>query len=118
MDTSSDLYQIIAKVNAQRQHSEIWNQEWLQRYSTSHFYAFSRGKFLVALTNGSNDQNVEVTYHPFDEGETVCNIFYPTSDCQTVSGGVSVSLSGGESKIYVPQSMLASGVFSTEEILQ
>jgi len=38
----------------------------------------------------------------------VCNIFWPTTDCQTVSGGVNVYLLGGESKIYVPQGMLAS----------
>jgi len=48
-----------------------------------------------------------VTYHPFTEGDTVCNIFYPTTDCQTVSGGVDVYLEDGESKIYVPQSKLA-----------
>jgi alpha-amylase len=51
-----------------------------------------------------------VTYHPFAEGETVCNIFFPTTDCQTVSGGVNVYLSGGESKIYVPQSMIANEI--------
>jgi hypothetical protein len=49
-----------------------------------------------------------VTYHPFSEGEEVCNIFYPTTDCQTVSGGVDVYLGNGESKIYVPKADLAS----------
>lgn len=49
-----------------------------------------------------------MTYHPFSEGEVVCNIFYPTSDCQTVKGGVDVYLNQGESKIYVPKSKLAS----------
>jgi hypothetical protein len=49
-----------------------------------------------------------VTYHPFTEGEVVCNIFYPTTDCQTVKGGVNVYLSNGESKIYVPKGDLAS----------
>jgi alpha-amylase len=57
MNTQSDLYQIIAKVNAQRKHSQIWDQEWVQRYSSSNFYAFSRGKFLVALTNSNNTQH-------------------------------------------------------------
>jgi len=62
-----------------------------------------------------------VTYHPFSEGEEVCNIFYPTSDCQTVSGGVDIYLGNGESKIYVPKSELAShaSLSSTaEEYLQ
>jgi len=121
MNTQSDLYQIISKVNAQRKHSQIWNQEWVQRYSNSNFHAFSRGKFLVALTNSNNSQHFKVTYHPFSEGEEVCNIFYPTSDCQTVSGGVDIYLGNGESKIYVPKSELAShtSLSSTaEEYLQ
>jgi len=81
MNTSSDFYQIIAKVNAQRKKSAIWNQAWVERYAAANFYSYSRGKFLVALTNSSNTQNYKVTYHPFSEGETVCNIFYPTTDC-------------------------------------
>lgn len=63
---------------------------------------------MVALANTNNSQSYKVTYHPFAEGETVCNIFYPTTDCQAVSGGVQVNLSNGESKIYVPKGMLAS----------
>ena len=51
-----------------------------------------------------------MTYHPFTEGETVCNIFNPTTDCQVVSGGVNVTLANGESKIYVPQSMIANEI--------
>jgi alpha-amylase len=108
MNTGSDFYQIIAKVNAQRKKSAIWNEAWVERYAAANFYAFSRGKFMVALANTNNSQNYKVTYHPFAEGETVCNIFFPTTDCQTVSGGVQVYLSNGESKIYVPKGMLAS----------
>ena len=102
MDTSSDLYQIIAKVNAQRKASEIWNESYVERYVDDSFFAYSRGEFLVALTNNGGTQERKVTYHPFNEGDTVCNIFYPTTDCQTVSGGVDVYLANGESKIYVP----------------
>ena len=107
MDTSCDFYQLISKVNAQRKASQIWNSEQVERYVDDNFFSYSRGKFLVALTNSGTQQR-QVTYHPFDEGETVCNIFYPTTDCQQVSGGVNVYLSNGESKIYVPQADLAS----------
>ena len=107
MNTSSDLYQMIAKIHAQRKASEIWNQEFVERYVEDNFYAFSRGEFLVALTNQGNDKEIKVTYTPFQDGETVCNIFYPTSDCQTVQGGVDVYLAGGEAKIYVPKDKLA-----------
>ena len=42
----------------------------------------------------------------------MCNIFYPTTDCQQVSGGVNVYLLNGESKIYVPQSALSAEVLA------
>ena len=113
MNTDSDFYQLIAKVNAQRKASEIWNEGYVERYVDDSFFAFSRGEFLVALTNNGSTQERQVTYHPFQDGVVVCNIFYPTTDCQTVSGGVDVYLLNGESKIYVPQSKLASELFST-----
>ena len=69
---------------------------------------------MVALTNSGSTQQRKVTYHPFTEGETVCNIFYPTTDCQQVSGGVDVYLLNGESKIYVPQGDLAEAVLDLE----
>lgn len=61
----------------------------------------------MALTNRTDqDKTIKVDYHPFNEGEIVCNIFAPSSDCQQVSGGVNVYLSKGEQKIYVPQDQL------------
>jgi len=113
MNTNSDLYKIIAKVNAQRKKSQIWNQQWVERYAAQNFYAFSRGEFLVCLTNSNNTQNYKVTYHPFSQGETVCNIFN-SSDCQKVSGGVQVQLNNGESKIYVPQGKMANEIDAIE----
>ena len=95
---------MIAKIHAQRKASEIWNYDQVQRYVDESFYSFSRGEFLVALTNSGSTQERKVTYHPFSEGESVCNIFWPTTDCQQVDGGVDVYLLNGESKIYVPQS--------------
>merc|ERR1719330_2163453 len=68
-------------------------------------------------TSTGNTQERKVTYHPFSEGETVCNIFYPTTDCQVVSGGVDVYLLNGESKIYVPKSSLAEHVLATDPVV-
>ena len=44
-------------------------------------YYFSRGEFLVAVTNSNNVVQVTVPNTPFADGTTVCNIFYPTTDC-------------------------------------
>ena len=55
-NTDSSLYKMIATVHAQRKASQIWNHEQVERYVDDNFYAFSRGEFLVALTNGNNSQ--------------------------------------------------------------
>lgn len=115
MNESSDFYQIISKVNAQRKASEVWNFEQVERYADDSFFSFSRGEFLVALTNSGSTQQRQVTYTPFSEGEMVCNIFFPTTDCQQVSNGVNIYLDNGESKIYVPQSKLAAEVLNQPE---
>jgi alpha-amylase len=67
------------------------------------------------LTNGGSTQQRQVTNSPFSNGTVVCNIFYPTTDCQTVNNGVNVYLLNGESKIYVPKSNLALGLQTEEE---
>jgi len=82
MGQTTDLYTKIAQVNAARKKAAIWDQEMKECYMADDFYSFSRGKFLVALTNKDSDRQQKVTSHPFDEGETVCNIFNPSDDCQ------------------------------------
>jgi len=72
---------MVAKINSARKASQIWDQQHIQRYSDDTFYAFSRGEFLVAVTNSHDSQERQVTYQPFADGTTVCNIFYPTTDC-------------------------------------
>jgi len=47
------MYQLIHKVNAQRKKSSVWNYSYVERYVDDTFFAFSRGEFLVALTNNS-----------------------------------------------------------------
>jgi len=118
MYTNTDLYSKIAAVNAQRKKSQIWNHDQVQRYVDDSFYAFSRGEFLVALTNSANDQQRQVTYSPFAEGTRVCNIFWPTTDCQTVSNGVNVYLANGEPKVYVPDYNLALYVNEAGELAE
>lgn len=108
MDQNSDLYLIIQRVNEARKTSQIWNYDFIDRYHTQNFYCFTRGDFMTCLTNSTNQQHYMVTYTPWQDGEVVCNIFYPNTDCQTVNGGIDVWLLYGESKIYVPKSTLTS----------
>lgn len=64
---------------------------------------------FIATTNTYNAVNIGVTYHPYKEGDTICNIYYPT-DCITVKNGVlPIALLNGEVKIFLPK-----GSFSNE----
>ena len=104
LNRNSEMYQYLKKVIDARKKYQIWNQPQVERYADYEFYAFSRGKFLVALTNKvSGGVSKTITYHPFANGEVICNIFFPTTDCITVSGGINVYLLNGEAKVYVPK---------------
>lgn len=62
---------------------------------------------VVMTTNKWDTVNVSMPYIPYADGTEVCNIFYPDTDCQTVSGGVlKAYLLSGEAKIYLPKSNL------------
>lgn len=104
MDTNSDMYKFIATINEARKKHSIWNEPQVQRYADYSFYSYSRGQFLVCLTNKSDTVSKVLTYHPFSQGQVICNIFYPNDDCITVnSGGINITLLNGETKIYVPK---------------
>ena len=63
---------------------------------------------MVAITNKvSGGVSKSVSYHPFSNGEVICNIFYPTTDCMTVNGPINVYLLNGEAKVYVPKNWKA-----------
>ncbi len=104
MDSASDMYQFIRQVNLVRKQHQIYRENQVERYVDNEIYAFSRGKVLVLLTNQVN-KTVEkyISYHPYQKGEVICNIFYPDSDCITVSSGFEVYLAQGQVKIYVPK---------------
>lgn len=119
MNTQSDIYKMTAAINSARKHSAVWDHPFEERYVTDNFYCFQRGKFLVATTNSHNDQSIEVPNTAFSNGEQVCNIFYPTTDCQTVQDGkVNVYLKNGEPKIYIPKSSAFFGEAAAEDVAQ
>jgi len=104
MDRRSDMYSFLGKINAARKKLQIWSQPQVERYVDNQFYAYSRGKMLIAITNQVGGEVKRfISYHPFSNGEVICNIFYPDSDCITVSGGFNVFLENGEVKIYIPK---------------
>jgi len=103
----SELYLFIAQLVAFRKDVEIWQFPQVQRYADDNFYAFTRGTTFVALTNGGQHQpsvQITITYHPYNNGEKLCNIFYPT-DCFVVQNNqFQITLLNGELKVYCPVS--------------
>eukprot|EP00466_Bigelowiella_natans_P000672 jgi/Bigna1/85018/estExt_fgenesh1_pg.C_10614 len=110
-NNSTELYKKIKALNAVRKEDVFDLGSPATELSVqSSFYAFSRGKVLVALTNvgeGGDTQTYTLNQHPFSSGDIVCNVFSGTSDCITVTDqGVAVVLQDGESKVFVPKSAL------------
>jgi len=100
MNPQHQLYIFIGKINKLRNLAKIGSADFYQRYVDDTFYSFSRNKYLWAITNGG-DQRRHLNSHPYNEGDTVCNLFFPT-DCVKVQGGLDIQLNGGETKIFIP----------------
>jgi hypothetical protein len=57
---------------------------------------------LVMLTN-DNVNEFQMPITGYEEGTKLCNIFDPVNDCQNVlNGSISVSMSEGISKVFLP----------------
>jgi len=82
MNRNSDIYKFTAAINHARKVHRIWEKPMNEKYVLDNFYAFTRGDFFVALTNKHGDVSVNVPNTGFADGTTVCNIFYPDTDCQ------------------------------------
>jgi len=93
----------VKAINHARKVHQIWNHPQEERYVLDNIYCFNRGDFFVALTNQGNNVNIQPQTPQWSNGTKVCNIFYPTTDCQTVQNGkIDLWLTNGESKVYVP----------------
>jgi alpha-amylase len=103
-NTNHELYTLISKLVHARKANAVYKEAQIQRYASTNFYAFSRGLTLVCLTNtGGSTITIQLSYIPYTNGQTVCNVL-DTSDCITVSNGVlTVTMTGGLPKVYVPK---------------
>ena len=106
MDPTSPLYKFVTTAVTYRKKFEVWDLDYTERFVDDHHYFFSRGDIFIATTNSQVKTVSNVTYHPFKEGEVVCNIFYKT-DCMTITEKtLKIHLDFGEVKILVRKSDL------------
>lgn len=103
---NSDMSTFLKTINAFKLQTQCALADHTQRYSDDTFYAFSRGQAFVATTNvGQNGatQTRTITYHPYSNGQTICNLFN-CGDCITVNNNqFQITLSGGMPKLYSPE---------------
>jgi len=104
-NTNAALYQFIKTINDFRNSVNLGQYVQVQSYSNDNqFYAFFRGLAWVGLTNQKNDIERNICFHPYSEGQLICNIFYPTDCVQVENGCFPCYLNDGESKIFYPSS--------------
>lgn len=104
-DRNHDIFKFIQTINKARQAQQSYNSPFAEKWVDDTLYAFTRGRFFVALTNNVNGQvHQDVPNTGFSEGETLCNVLVG-GDCVVVKGGkVPVYLNNGEVKVFVPKS--------------
>ena len=106
MNQTSEMYLFVQKVVQFRKQMQVWLYDWVERYADNNFYCFSRGFAMMCFSNTPNNLYYEVTYHPYSNGEVVCDVLWP-GDCVTITGGsMQVVLLGGQCKLYQPKSTL------------
>eukprot|EP01017_Pseudomicrothorax_dubius_P025664 TRINITY_DN2797_c0_g1_i6.p1 TRINITY_DN2797_c0_g1~~TRINITY_DN2797_c0_g1_i6.p1 ORF type:complete len:464 (-),score=110.43 TRINITY_DN2797_c0_g1_i6:103-1494(-) len=104
MNPKSALYGFVKAIIATRKTHQTWASDQIERYVDDNFYAFSRGDVFVATTNVDKTINRTISYHPYHNGEILCDVFFPDNDCILVLNGVfNVVLLNGEPKIFVPR---------------
>lgn len=107
-NTTSELYLFIQTLIGLRKSQGVADSTQVQRYCSDNLYCFSRDSVLVCVTNDIMDETVmySLAYLPYEDGQTVCNVF-DESDCITVQdGSLNVTITEGNPKIYTLQSAI------------
>jgi alpha-amylase len=102
---NSNFFKFIQTLNRARKTQGIVSQPFAEKWVDDTLYAYTRGRFFVALTNQLDGQvHQDVPNTDFAEGESVCNIFF-SGDCVKITQGkLPVYLLNGEVKVFVPKS--------------
>ncbi|GKT36077.1 Alpha-amylase [Aduncisulcus paluster] len=110
-DTSGDVFTTISLLaHARQKNYDNWVlSDFVERYVLDNLYVFSRGDVLFATTNVGDNSGTEhfvIDNSPFTAGESICDVFYPSTDCFDVNsdGTVDIWLLNGEPKVYVRES--------------
>ena len=99
--TTSEVYQLLKIANEVRKSQKTYNEKFSQRYSDEHFYAYTRGNVLIAVSN-VNKLERTITYHEFNEGDKLCNKLVKDDCIFVINGEIKITMEG-EPKIFVKE---------------
>ena len=54
MNTSAEVYEMVAKINKARKTAKPWNFDYMERYVLDSFFSYSFGDMLVIVTNSES----------------------------------------------------------------
>ena len=92
---------MIKTMNSVRKLYKIYDYEFMRRYADKHHYVFTRGRVLIAISDGTPDETtITLNKHGFAENDKLCNEL-DRSDCVTVTGNDIKITMKGEPKVYV-----------------
>lgn len=104
MNRNHELYKYIQVLNRARIAQGTTAQTFVEKWVDDNIYAYTRGKFFVALTNQVAGQyRADVPDTGFSEGELLCNIFHPTDCVKIQNGTLPLYLNDGEAKVFIPK---------------
>ena len=62
-----ELADIMEEIEIENKDFKIYDYDFVKRYADQHYYAFTRGKVLIVISDGTPDENIiEVTKHGFN----------------------------------------------------
>lgn len=96
----TELTAYLRTLNHGRKHSGWYNHAMVERFVDDSFYAFTRCDMFFAFTNQPDqNQTRTITYHMYDDGDVLCDM-WNSNDCVTVQNGkFDVTLINGAAKV-------------------
>ena len=100
-NTQSDIYQMVKIANSVRKMFKIYDYDFIRRYADEHYYAFTRGKVLIIISDGTPDKTkITLTKHGFEENDKLCNEINRNECVDVKDNKIEVTMDG-EPKIFV-----------------
>ena len=110
-NTQSDIYQMVKIANSVRKMFKIYDYDFMRRYSDEHYYAFSRGKVLIIISDGTPDKTkITLTKHGFEENDKLCNEINRNECVDVKNNKIEVTMEG-EPKIFIKYTNINSTKF-------